>query len=119
MKLSNQSIAGQTSMPSHGSTLRLERHEAVARKAVEPLHEQQHRLLRLRVGVVAARDKLEEEEGNWIDINNYSINGDYLPNEKDQTCGIFTKTGYIVGGEDAKIGEFPFLAALGKQVLSP
>ena len=39
--------------------------------------------------------------------------GDYLPNEQDQTCGIFTKTGYIVGGEDAKIGEFPFLAALG------
>ena len=60
--------------------------------------------------------KLEEEEGNWIDINNFSIQGDYLPNEKDQTCGIFTKTGYIVGGEDAKIGEFPFLAALGKEV---
>ena len=60
--------------------------------------------------------KLEEEEGNWIDINNFSIKGDYLPNEKDQTCGIFTKTGYIVGGEDAKIGEFPFLAALGKCV---
>ena len=58
--------------------------------------------------------KLEEEEGNWIDINNFSIQGDYLPNEQDQTCGIFTKTGYIVGGEDAKIGEFPFLAALGK-----
>ena len=61
--------------------------------------------------------KLEEEEGNWIDINNFSIKGDYLPNEQDQTCGIFTKTGYIVGGENAKIGEFPFLAALGKQVV--
>ena len=58
--------------------------------------------------------KLEDEKGNWIGFNGYSILGDYLPNEKDQTCGIFTKTGYILGGQDAKLGEFPFLAAIGR-----
>ena len=49
-----------------------------------------------------------------MDFNNETAVGNYLPNEIDQTCGLFTKTGYIVGGEDSKMGEFPFLAALGK-----
>ena len=58
-------------------------------------------------------EKLESEEGHWEDYNRKTEAGDYLPNEFDQTCGITTKTSYIVGGEDTKIGEFPFIAALG------
>ena len=38
---------------------------------------------------------------------------DYLPNEFDSSCGSTSKSGYIVGGQDSKIGEFPFVAALG------
>ena len=57
---------------------------------------------------------IEENEGHWLDFNNKTEVGNYLPNEKDLTCGADTKHGYIIGGEDSKIGEFPFLAALGK-----
>ena len=57
---------------------------------------------------------IEEKEGHWEDFNNETAVGNYLPNEKDLTCGSDTKHGYIIGGEDSKIGEFPFLAALGK-----
>ena len=39
--------------------------------------------------------------------------GDYLPNEFDGSCGGSSKFGQIVGGEDSKLGEFPFVAALG------
>ena len=38
---------------------------------------------------------------------------DYLPNEFDLSCGSTSKYGYIVGGQDTKLGEFPFVAALG------
>ena len=57
--------------------------------------------------------RLESEQGNWEDYNRETEAGDYLPNEFDQTCGLTTKTSFIVGGEDTKIGEFPFIAALG------
>ena len=40
--------------------------------------------------------------------------GNYLPNEFEGTCGRNSKTGHIYGGLKAKIGEFPFMAALGK-----
>jgi len=39
--------------------------------------------------------------------------GDYLPNAEDATCGTDTKAGQIVGGDDAKLGEYPFIAILG------
>ena len=58
--------------------------------------------------------KIEKGQGHWEDFNNETAVGNYLPNEKDLTCGSDTKHGYIIGGEDSKIGEFPFLAALGK-----
>ena len=38
---------------------------------------------------------------------------DYFPNEFENSCGSTSKSGYIVGGQDSKIGEFPFVAALG------
>ena len=50
------------------------------------------------------------------DPENYNTEteaADYLPNEFDQSCGSTSKFGYIVGGQDSKIGEFPFVAALG------
>ena len=58
--------------------------------------------------------EIEEKLGNWEGFNNETEVGNYLPNEKDLTCGSDTKHGYIIGGEDSKMGEFPFLAALGK-----
>ena len=39
---------------------------------------------------------------------------DYLPNVFDKSCGHQSKSGYIVGGQDSKIGEFPFVAAMGR-----
>ena len=42
--------------------------------------------------------------------------GDYQPKEKDNTCGLFLGTGYIVGGEITTRGELPFIAALGYRV---
>ncbi len=56
---------------------------------------------------------LEDNAGNWIGQNEETEAGNYLPNQYDFTCGITTKTSYIVGAEDTKIGEFPYLAALG------
>jgi hypothetical protein len=38
---------------------------------------------------------------------------DYLPNVFDKSCGDSSKFGHIVGGQDSKIGEFPFVAAMG------
>ena len=38
---------------------------------------------------------------------------DYLPNEFDKSCGDSSDYGQIVGGQDSKIGEFPFVAAMG------
>ena len=57
---------------------------------------------------------LEEKNGHWISLNKHFAKGDYLPNEKEQTCGKSTKTGYIEGSTGANIGEFPFVAVLGK-----
>ena len=60
--------------------------------------------------------RIEVEQGHWEDLNNNTAVGNYLPNEQDLTCGSHTKHGFIVGGEDSKIGEFPFVAALGIKV---
>ena len=38
---------------------------------------------------------------------------DYLPNVFDKSCGEDSKAGHIVGGQDSRIGEFPFVAAMG------
>ena len=56
---------------------------------------------------------LESSRGSWIGWNKNTEAGDYLPNEFDGSCGETSKASYIVGGEDAKIGEFPFIAAVG------
>ena len=40
--------------------------------------------------------------------------GTWLPTFGQDTCGIKTDAGYIVGGTKAKGGEFPFMAALGR-----
>ena len=41
--------------------------------------------------------------------------GNYLPTPEEGTCGYSTSTEFIIGGKDAKIGDFPFIAALGYQ----
>ena len=50
---------------------------------------------------------------SFIDHNTDTEIGTYLPNEFDGSCGRDSKFGQIYGGENAKIGEFPFMAALG------
>ncbi len=40
-------------------------------------------------------------------------NGDYFPLQSSGHCGREADVGYIVGGEETKRGEMPFLAALG------
>ena len=42
-----------------------------------------------------------------------SENGTYLPVESGFGCGSRLSSGFILGGENAKKGEFPFIAALG------
>ena len=39
--------------------------------------------------------------------------GDWLPDADNLECGYRTSVGYIIGGETAKRGEFPFTALLG------
>ena len=65
---------------------------------------------------------LENNAGNWLGHNRETEAGDYLPNEHDGTCGNSTmanskrkkrRVKRVVGGLDAKIGEFPLIAALG------
>ena len=50
---------------------------------------------------------------SFVDYHPDTETGTYLPNEFDGTCGKDSKFGQIYGGENAKIGEFPFIAALG------
>ena len=38
---------------------------------------------------------------------------DFHPLPETGHCGIKTKTGHIVGGQNAAKGEFPFMAAIG------
>ena len=60
------------------------------------------------------RAKIAEQEGlsgNWY--NQRTSIGDYLPNELDSTCGEQIKFWYILGGEEAKEGAYPFIALLG------
>ena len=40
-------------------------------------------------------------------------NGQYQPNEEDETCGLYLGAGFIIGGKDTKRGELPYLANLG------
>ena len=65
--------------------------------------------------------QLEQLE-SFIGHNTETELGTYLPNEFEGTCGRDSKTGQrqarIYGGENAKIGEFPFIAAFGKFKLS-
>ena len=42
-----------------------------------------------------------------------SNRGDYQPREKENTCGLFLGTGYIVGGKVTQRGELPYLATIG------
>ena len=42
-----------------------------------------------------------------------SESGTFLPLETNFMCGVRLATGFILGGQDAKRGEFPFIAALG------
>ena len=37
----------------------------------------------------------------------------FHPLPENGNCGIKTKTGHIVGGQNAAKGEFPFMAAIG------
>ena len=40
----------------------------------------------------------------------------YIPSLEEERCGLEgSHSGFIVGGEDTRIGEFPFLALLGKK----
>ena len=51
--------------------------------------------------------------------NNVSHNkGTWLPKNSEGECGLETSTGYIVGGRNAKQGEFPYAAALGYMYLA-
>ena len=47
--------------------------------------------------------KIESKEGHWEDFNNKTAVGNYLPNERDTSCGISTKTGYIIGKKSFKL----------------
>jgi hypothetical protein len=42
-----------------------------------------------------------------------SESGTYLPVETNFMCGVRLASGFILGGQDAKRGDFPFIAALG------
>ena len=59
--------------------------------------------------MLALTEQLSEEEL----YNEESAQGTYLPNEFDVTCGDSAKFGFIIGGVDAKMGSYPFIAALG------
>ena len=61
--------------------------------------------------------KFENLSGNWY--NRDYEDGTYLPNEWDGTCGDDAKFGYVVGGKDAKMGAYPFIAAIGNKNRQP
>ncbi len=46
-------------------------------------------------------------------VDSNSELGTHLPLEAEDECGHRLSSGYIVGGEVAKRGEFPFVASLG------
>ena len=48
-----------------------------------------------------------------FDLNLKTARGDWLPSEVDFECGYRLNVGYIIGGEQAVRGEFPFIALLG------
>lgn len=48
-----------------------------------------------------------------FDLNSETARGDWLPREVDFECGYRLNVGYIIGGEQAVRGEFPFTALLG------
>ena len=58
------------------------------------------------------------KDGNWYHGDTIAPN--YLPNVYDWhagTCGQEAKIGYIVGGRDTKPGAYPFIAALGTDIV--
>ena len=48
-----------------------------------------------------------------VAADDQSESGTFLPLETNFMCGVRVATGFILGGKDAKRGEFPFIAALG------
>ena len=60
---------------------------------------------------------IEEDEWNHPE----TMDGTYLPNQYDNTCGNNVKFGFIVCAKgadcDAKFGAYPFIAALGMHLL--
>lgn len=50
---------------------------------------------------------------NPWDLNPESRKGTWLPDHAKSECGFYTNVGYIVGGEQALRGEFPFAVLLG------
>ena len=64
-------------------------------------------------------DLEQKEEDEWFHPN--TMDGTYLPNVYDKTCGDEVKFGFIVCAKgqdcDAKFGAYPFIAALGMHSL--
>ena len=48
-----------------------------------------------------------------VAADDQSESGTFLPLETNFMCGVRLASGFILGGQDAKRGEFPFIAALG------
>jgi len=61
--------------------------------------------------VASTPPRRENEKEN--EVTDRTARGDYLPLAKEHTCGAHATTGFILGGEDAKMGEFPFIVILG------
>ena len=52
-------------------------------------------------------------EVSAADANPETARSDWLPSEAAFECGYRLNVGYIIGGEQAVRGEFPFIALLG------
>jgi hypothetical protein len=50
---------------------------------------------------------------SFVSGNDPTELGTYLPTQDSFKCGVRLASGFILGGENAKRGEFPFIAALG------
>ena len=59
------------------------------------------------------RKEADITESFSINNNNDGNSGTWLPNANDLECGQTTNTGYLIGGSNTRLGEFPYVAALG------